>query len=67
MDRWQSVKDAPVFRKNERKGFAQNKFKREQFKRIAMRIPADIVHSVYTQIKEMMTRISNRGEISYDR
>lgn len=67
MDRWQSVKDAPVFQKNERKGFAQNRFTREQFKGIAMRTPADIVHSAYTQIKEMMTRTNNRGEISYDR
>ena len=34
MDRWESVNKANVFNKNYKKGFAQNRFKREQFKNI---------------------------------
>lgn len=67
MDRWESVKDAKVFQKNDRKGFSQQRFKREQFKQIAMRTPADIVHSAYAHIKEMMTRTNQKGGIAYDR
>ena len=67
IDRWESVKQAQVFQKNERKGFAQNRFKREQFKQIAMRTPADIVHSTYAHIKEFMTRTNDKGAITYDR
>lgn len=36
LDRWESVKDAKVFSKNARKGFATT-FKREEFKDIATR------------------------------
>ena len=68
MDRWESVKDAQVFQKNDRKGFAQDRFKREQFKQIAIRTPSDIVHSTYAHIKEMMSRINDKGGlIAYDR
>ena len=42
MNRWESVKQAQVFEKNHKKGFAQNRFKREQFKKIAMRTPGTI-------------------------
>lgn len=67
MDRWESVKQAKVFQKNDRKGFAQDRFKREQFKQIAMRTPADIVRSTYSYIKELLTRTNDKGEVSYDR
>ena len=67
IDRWESVKQAQVFQKNERKGFAQNRFKREQFKQIAMRTPADIVHSTYAHFKEIITRTNDKGAITYDR
>ena len=67
MDRWESVKQAQVFEKNDRKGFAQNRFKREQFKQIAMRTPADIVRSTYSNIKDMMIRKKDKGETDYDR
>lgn len=67
MDRWESVKQAEVFQKNNKKGFAQNRFKREQFKKIAKRTPADIVHSAYTYIKEIITKTNDKGATSYDR
>lgn len=67
MERWQSVKDSQVFQKNDRKGFAQNRFKREQFRQIAMRTPADIVRSTYAHIKSMMSRSNDKGAIAYDR
>lgn len=67
MDRWESVKQAQVFQKNDRKGFAQNRFRREQFKQIAMRTPADKVRSTYSHIKEMMIRTNDKGAIAYDR
>lgn len=67
MERWESVKQAQVFQKNDTKGFAQNRFKREQFKQIAMRTPADIVRSIYAHIKEMRTRTNDKGASTYDR
>lgn len=69
MDRWQSVKDAQVFNKNSKKGFAQNRFKREEFKQIAIRTPVDRVKSIYQKIKGMitMTKTKENGELNYDR
>ena len=67
MDRWETVKDAQVFQRNDRKGFAQNRFKREQFKKIAMRTPANYVHQAYSNIKEMMSRTNDKGAVAYDR
>ena len=67
MNRWETVKEANVFQKNDRKGFAQNRFKREQFKQIAMRTPTDMVHQTYTYIKEKLSRTNDKGEVAYDR
>lgn len=67
MDRWASVKDAEVFAKNHKKGFAQNRFKREQFKQIAARTPVDRVKTAYAHIKGLLTRTNEKGDLSYDR
>lgn len=67
MDRWQSVKDSKVFAKNSQKGFAQNRFKKEQFKQIAVRTPVDRVKSAYARIKTMMTRTNDKGDYAYGR
>ena len=67
MDRWESVKQADVFQNNDKKSFAQNRFKREQFKEIVMRTPSDLVRSAYTHIKEMLSRTNDKGDIVYDR
>ena len=60
MDRWESVKDASVFQKNHKKGFAQNRFTREQFKHIAERTPPYMIHSAFSYIKGLLTK--DRGE-----
>lgn len=65
MDRWKSVKNAKVFQKNDRKGFAQNRFKREQFRQIAIRTPADIIHSARSYIKNILGKTNDKGEV-YD-
>ena len=68
MDRWESVRDANVFQKNDRKGFAQNRFKREEFKNIAQRTPGELVHSAFAQIKEIMARTRDeRGTVENER
>lgn len=67
MNRWESVKQADVFQNNHKKSFAQNRFKREQFKEIVMRTPSDLVHSAYTHIKEQLSKNHDKGDIVYDR
>lgn len=67
MDRWKSVKDSKVFAKNSQKGFSQNRFKREQLKKIATRTPADRVKNAFSRIKEMMSRTNDKGDLAYDR
>ncbi len=67
MDRWETVKDATVFKKSDKKGFAQKRFKREQFKQIASRTPSDVVHSTYLHIKDMLSKTKDKGDSEYDR
>ena len=67
MERWESVKDAPVFAKNDRKDFAKNRFKKEQFQKIAKRTPSEMVHNSYLYIKEMLSRTNEKGASIYDR
>lgn len=65
MERWESVKDAKVFSKNENKGFAKDRFKKEQFKNIAERTPAEAVKQTYAHIKELINR--EKGDMAYGR
>lgn len=67
MERWESVKQAKVFQNNDKKGFAQGRFKKEQFKEIAARTPAARVRSAFNHIKEIMTRTNDKEAIAYDR
>lgn len=67
MDRWQSVKNSKVFAKNNQKGFAQDRFQREQFRNIAERTPVDRIKMAYSHIKEIMTKTSEKGDYAYDR
>ena len=67
IDRWESVKDAKVFEKNEQKGFAQHRFQRDEFKKIAVRTPAHLVKQTFSDIKQMMTRTNEKGDIAYGR
>ncbi len=52
--RWISVKDAEVFRDNSKKGFAPNRFQREEFNQMAQRTPLQKVKEALNQIKEML-------------
>lgn len=67
MDRWQSVKDSKVFAKNKNKNFAQNRFKRDQFKQIAIRTPADRVKNTFSHIKGLLPKTNDKGDFAYDR
>lgn len=51
-ERWESVKDAPVFVKNE-KSFLQGAFKRDEFKTIAKRTPAVLAKQAFNKLKQM--------------
>src|SRR5574344_1662193 len=61
MDRWQSVKDSKVFEKNDKKDFAKNRFKKEQFENIASRTPTNLVRSTYEKIKNMMDKTKEKN------
>ena len=65
VDRWQSVKDSKVFEKNSQKGFSQNRFKRDEFKKIAERTSGTRVKNAYNYIKEMLNK--TKGDCTYDR
>ena len=67
MERWESVKDANVFARNNKKGFAQNRFQREEFKNIAMRTPSNIVKETFSQMKQILSKTNDKGDIIYDR
>ena len=67
MDRWESVKDSQIFEKNPKRGFAKNRFKRNEFKLIAARTPADKVKDAFAHIKEMRSRTKEKGNLDYDR
>lgn len=67
MDRWSSVKDSPVFAKNDKKGFSQNRFTREEFKKIATRTPANRINETYANIKRILSRTNEKGDLDHDR
>ena len=68
MERWKSVKDASVFKNNQKKGFAQNRFKREQFKNIADRVPERNMIEAKDNIKSLTTKNNYKEEQDeYDR
>ena len=67
MERWNSVRNDSVYRNNNRKGFAQNRFKREEFKNIYQRTPSDLVHQAYLYIKSRLVKTNEKKEIQYDR
>lgn len=52
--RWESVRNAEVFRDNEKRGFAPNRFQREEFEQIAKRTPATRVKQAFAKLKGML-------------
>ena len=71
MERYQSVKDAKVFFNNHKKGFAKDRFTKEQFAEIAKRTPVDRIKATYNYIKNNLSNIKHRntkeGEKDCDR
>ena len=67
MKRWESVKDAKVFQRNNKKNFAQQRFNREQFKNIAHRTPSQTIHQAYEKIKECLAKTKEERGVEYDR
>ena len=65
-DRWQSVKNDKVFENNYKKGFAQNRFQREQFKKITERTPITLIKQAYSYINQMLSKTSEKGDVFYD-
>lgn len=61
LDRWESVKDAKVFSKNARKGFATT-FKREEFKDIATRTKGSKIRATFNKIKDFVYTKDERGD-----
>lgn len=64
MERWESVKGAQVFEKNNSKGFAKNRFQKEQFKEIAARTPYEMVYSAHNYIRGVLSNTRNKGAIA---
>lgn len=52
-ERWNSVKDAPVFIRNE-KQFAEKRFKRDEFRQITFRTPVTLINEAFLQLKQMV-------------
>lgn len=64
-ERWESVKDAPVFVQTQNR-FVQNRFKREEFGTIAKRVPTVLVKEMFSRIKEsIQTKEKGKGENYY--
>ena len=61
LDRWESVKDAKVFSKNSKKGFATT-FKREEFKDIATRTKGSKIRATFNKIKDFVYTKDKRGD-----
>ena len=62
IQRWQSVKDAKVFSKNDSKGFAKNRFNRSEFKAVAQRTSGILVKQAYDKIQQILTRTNEKGD-----
>ena len=67
MERWESVKNADVFSKNAKKGFAQNRFQREEFNKIALRTPYPLVKHAYSHIHQTRSKENEKGALAYGR
>lgn len=67
MDRWSSVKDAEIFAHNDKKGFAPNRFKREEFKNISDRTPSYFIKHAYHFIQNTLLQTNEKGDVTYDR
>ena len=56
-ERWESVKDAPVFKSKGSKNFAKDTFKRDDYNEIAEEVPGYDVKKAFSIINQMKQRI----------
>lgn len=68
-NRWKSVKDAPVFAQNTKKGFAKDRFVREDIKQVAEKTPLSKLQEAMTSIKEKIKQRENSkdADIAYEK
>lgn len=59
--RWQSVKDAPVFEQNSKKGFAKGKFNKQDYAETCDRVPVTKLNEAKQYIQEVLKNL-NRGK-----
>lgn len=64
-ERWQSVKDAPVFKTEGAKRFAQNRFRRDEFSQISETTKGTQVKSAFIYIAEIKKKLS-KEEIIFE-
>lgn len=62
MDRWESVKDAPVFSAKGSRLFAKGTFQKEDIQEVAEHTPGEAVKGALGFIKNLKERITNRGK-----
>ena len=53
-ERWQSVKNAKVFEKNDKKGFAKNRFTKEDYKEVEEKTSVTEMKKVYEKLKQLV-------------
>lgn len=61
MERWETVKDAPVFSKNTKKGFAKGKFNRQDYKQVCDKVPITKLNQAKQYIQGILKNL-NRGK-----
>lgn len=60
-ERWETVKDSPVFSKNSKKGFAKGKFNRESYKQTCSQVPITKLNEAKQYIQGILKNL-NRGK-----
>lgn len=61
MERWETVKDEPVFSKNAKKGFAKGKFNRQDYKQVCDKVPITKLNQAKQYIQGILKNL-NRGK-----
>lgn len=61
-ERWQSVKEAPVFSKNSKKGFAKGKFNRQDYEETCSKVSVTKLKEAKQYIQGVLKNNLNRGK-----
>lgn len=60
-ERWESVKDAPIFSKNSKKGFAKEKFNRQDYEETCSKVSVTKLNEAKQYIQDVLKNL-NRGK-----